>query len=226
MRGTARQTRNDGLCLGIRVNIKPSQNALWNRNRVSPKLAFRVTPCCAEDANPSRCMNKCILVVFLTLVVSCRSSEADDTSAQPRELSELRAKYESDVQNSISPITIQYLDDLKELLKMELNKGDVDAATAVQNEIKRINAGTPYLGTTWRAKNLWGADSTITFKSGGKSIEDWKDNHRIEGQWKLGKDDTEVIVTRADGSVFHFKLDDKGQLERQEYGGTFQQIND
>jgi hypothetical protein len=190
-----------------------------------PKLALRATICCPERTNSSRCMHKSILVAFLILIVLCRMAGADDTSEQPKELTDLKSKYESDVQDAVSPITIQYLDDLKDLLKMELNKGDADAVTAVQNEIKRINAGAPYLGTTWRAKKLWGADSTITFKSGGKSIEDWKDDHRIEGQWKLGKDDTEIIVTRADGSVFHFKLDDKGNLERQEYGGTFQQIN-
>jgi hypothetical protein len=85
-------------------------------------------------------MNKCILVVFLNLVVFCRLSGADDTSEQPRELIELRAKYESDVQDSISPITIQYLDDLKDLLKMELTKGD----NAISRE--RMNAETVVIG--------------------------------------------------------------------------------
>jgi hypothetical protein len=65
-------------------------------------------------------------------------------------------------------------------------------------------------GTTWVTKK---AGSIIVFVPDGTWTETWK-KKKFEGTWQPNADNTEIVVTRSDGTIFHFKLNAGGNLVR------------
>ena len=65
-------------------------------------------------------------------------------------------------------------------------------------------------GTTWVSKE---GKSTIVFVADGTWTESWK-KKQFKGTWQPNADNTEIVVTRGDGTIFHFKLNAKGSLVR------------
>jgi hypothetical protein len=136
---------------------------------------------------------------------------AGDVNKQPKELSDLQSKYQSDVQDAIKPIRDRYIDDLKDLLKLELNKGDVDAAATVKKEIKKMEAEAPFFGK-WTS-NSYGV-SIIQFKSQGLFVDDYIGHAHSEGHWKLDTDTGGAVVTYSYGTIRHFQINAAGHLIR------------
>lgn len=93
-------------------------------------------------------MTRPIFFIFICYVLFPHALGAADASETPQELKDLQSKYNADVQDAIKPIKDHYIDDLKDLLKLELNKGDVDAAALVQTEIQKMTSESSYSGTT------------------------------------------------------------------------------
>ncbi len=70
--------------------------------------------------------------------------------------------------------------------------------------------GSSFSGTTWVSKE---GKSTIVFVTGGTWTEAWKKKH-FEGTWQPNAENTEIVVNRSDGTIFHFKLNAGGNLVR------------
>jgi hypothetical protein len=156
-------------------------------------------------------MNKAGLlsgVCFLSLAGFVRGGDA---TTEPKELSDLQSKYESDVQDAIKPIKDRYLDDLKALLQTELDKGDADAVVIVKKEIKKMEAESPYSGR-WTSHS--DGVSIIQFKSDGRWVEDWNGNTHLDGHWEMDKNNGQLVVTRSDGYVYHYQINSEGHLIR------------
>jgi hypothetical protein len=74
------------------------------------------------------------------------------------------------------------------------------------------DSASSYSGTIWTC-NVEGATSIMVFKPNGEWTEDWKDMH-VRGLWKANSSNTEVVVTRADNFVLHYKLNSDKNLVR------------
>jgi hypothetical protein len=75
------------------------------------------------------------------------------------------------------------------------------------------NPAPTYAGTTWTCDGVEGSDSVIVFEPDGTWTEDWKNLH-LRGVWRAQPGNTDVIVTRTDHVVLHYKLDAEDNLVR------------
>jgi S1-C subfamily serine protease len=73
---------------------------------------------------------------------------------------------------------------------------------------------SPFSGTTWISIGE-GPTSTIVFAPDGTWTEHWKKRHP-GGHWQANKDNTEVIVTRSDNVIIHYKLNAQKNLVRED----------
>jgi hypothetical protein len=167
-------------------------------------------------------MNK-ILFGVASLLLLTRSASADETSPQPKELVDLRAKYVAEIQDATKPVKDRYRDNLKELLQAELAKGDLDGIAAIRKELQTLRIGYPFSGR-WSTRK---ASSIIEFHPDGKWIESWNGTTQ-HGEWKPDGDFHVTVIDKdsPDGRiVLHYFLNHEGHLIR-ELGNSDYELKD
>jgi hypothetical protein len=134
------------------------------------------------------------------------------------DLKRLRSNYDSDIKDvteaeELSSIKERYRDDLNQLFRKEMVKGDESTALAVKLEMRRTLPGYPFIGQ-WAVRPSW--FSVLHFAPNGQWTEVWgagSDCHYWSGQWSA-VDDKTVAVTRNDNYVWHYRLTEEGHLIR------------
>jgi hypothetical protein len=156
-------------------------------------------------------MNKTIFTVGCVFLGMSRWSMADDSDREPKELKELRANYQIQLAEATKPVKDQYLSDLSDLSKSELNKGDIDGAMAVKSEMIKMQ---PELSFTGKWISHSDGVSIIQIKSDGVFYEDWNGNNHYQGHWEVDKDMGGIVATLSDNRVLHYKRNSDGHIIR------------
>lgn len=115
-----------------------------------------------------------------------QQSESSDSS--DRELEDIRADYEEDLQREIKPLREIYLRELNKLLDARTRASNLDAAIAVKKEMEKVSnekelaqmdpLDALFVGKTWVSE----AGTAFTFLPDGTCIRESRD--RREGTWK------------------------------------------
>ena len=160
-------------------------------------------------------------VVFL-LTVCLTSGQTPDSLKIPEKLSRLRGSYNTAVDRVVTPLKKTYATELQRL-KIEYTKaGNLEAALAVDAEIKNIEGKEgatktketntcAFTDTIWRQKI--GGD--VEFKSDGSYTETSQYHKPLTGKWRR-LTDTEVAVKRDDSTTWTFIILEDGTITRKE----------
>ena len=158
------------------------------------------------------------IAFFLT--ISLTSGQITDSSKIPDKLERLRGNYSNAVEWVVTPLKRTYETELQRL-KLEYTKaGNLEAALAVDAEIKTLSAkpgvtkshdekNCRFSDTVWRNEKF---DNLVEFKSDGRFSEKIKGS-RLTGTWEIVTD-TEVTVTRSDKTTWHFFIMPDGSTTR------------
>lgn len=145
---------------------------------------------------------------------------AQNSRSQPKELVDLRSRFDAEVAAAVQPIQNIYISELQKLLNAATRRGDLPAANAVQAELNRFTnafgralpVGSPQsrlVGTSW--ENADG--SRIEFLAGGQFREFYRKKH-YAGNWKAVSA-IDADVTLDVGQRYHYKYDsDTNTLSR------------
>ncbi len=135
---------------------------------------------------------------------------AEETSPEPKELVNLRSKYERAVKAAVDPLTRDYVTDLTALMKRLGIQGDAKGMMVVQNEIERVNTT---MAATKKADAIVG--DWVWFN--GVHVEFFSDGtlrtaDGLSGTWKVVDKRKRVYRTEMSNNACHsLTLSNNGQ---------------
>ncbi|MBT3381100.1 MAG: hypothetical protein HN742_20915 [Lentisphaerae bacterium] len=145
--------------------------------------------------------------VVLVLALSAAMASAQE-SAVPKELLEVKARYEHEVERVVGPVRRQYLTKLKTLHKRLTRKDDLQGALAVKAEMDRVSiprAVDPLrLVGKWRVEYDNNSSRSYGIRSNGTAI--WLDTG-LEG--KLLVEGPDLLLDVGDGKLEKLTLKGK-----------------
>jgi hypothetical protein len=142
--------------------------------------------------------------------------------APPKELLVLKSSYDSDMEaakdspDNIKDIQERYRDDLKQLFRKAMVKGDEGAALAIKLEMLKTRPGYPFTGN-WAIRSN-GGYSLMHFSPCGTWVEN-TNGHLTHGTWSAVNDKTVAVhyIDNGDG-IWHYQFNDAdaGHLLRED----------
>lgn len=140
-----------------------------------------------------------ILLVAALQIASAVAQSSDTSSA----LSELRDRYDRDIQRTFLPLTEKYIDALKLLLKKQMVAGDLSEAKATEAEIVKVTLQKSLAGK-WKESR----GATISISPFGH-VSDTKVANNV-GVWIAKGDGVQIVW--ANGYIDYVSLSKNGAL--------------